>query len=570
MKGIAASPGIAIGRALKKKEKEIGVQRKEITNVEKELEMLHEAIQTAKEDLKKIEEKTQERMGKKEAEIFAAHGMILEDPELISSLEKKIEEEKINAEAAVQEVFAGYGEMFAAMEDEYMRARAADIDDVGKRLIKILTGEQDEMEDLHEEVIIIARDLTPSDTSQLDVKKVLAFVTKEGSRTSHTAIMARSMGIPAVVGVGGDLLEQVSDEDQVIVDGNEGRVFINPGTDTTAEYEKKLKRHLEEKRRLAAFKDKEARTADGKRVEVAGNAGNLLDIDGVLEEGGEGIGLFRTEFLYMDRKEMPDEDEQFEVYRKAAEKMGERPLVIRTLDIGGDKDLPYLEQPEEMNPFLGYRAIRMCLDQPEVFKPQLRAILRASKYGNVKLMYPMIAFMEELQAANKLLKEAKNELKEEGHEYDNSMEVGIMVEVPAAVIIADELAAEVDFFSIGTNDLVQYTLAVDRINEKIAHLHTHYNPAVMRLIKQTIEAGHRAGIWVGMCGEAAGDELYLPFLLGVGLDEFSMSAVSILGIKEILSLWTVKEASELAEELLTLKTEKEIRTKLKEVQKAQK
>ncbi|RCW51366.1 MULTISPECIES: phosphoenolpyruvate--protein phosphotransferase [unclassified Halanaerobium] len=567
MKGIAASPGIAIGKALVKREKDIKISKDKISEdkINDEIEKLHTALKKAKSELKTIRDNTAEKMGEEKAEIFDAHLMILDDPELIPAFENKIKEDKLSSSAAVKEVIDQYASMFAAMEDEYLKERGTDIKDVGKRIIKILLGREDIAEKLDEEVIIIAEDLTPSDTAQLDTSKVLAFLTRDGSRTSHTAIMARSLGIPAVVGLGDKLMNKNVDDAVLIVDGNSGNVYFDPDEATMKKYEQKLADYEAEQERLAAYKDKKAKTKDGEEVEIAGNMGNFADLDPVLERGGEGIGLFRTEFLYMDRDEMPSEEEQFEVYRKVAEKMGDYPVVIRTLDIGGDKELPYLDLPHEMNPFLGYRAVRMCLDRPDIFKPQLRAILRASKYGNLKMMFPMISSLEELNKVKNMLNEVKSELNNEKIEYNKDIEVGIMIEIPAAVMIADLLAKEVDFFSIGTNDLIQYTVAVDRTNEKIAEMHTPYHPAVLRLIKKTIDEGHKAGIWVGMCGEAAGDELLLPFLLGAGLDEFSMSAVSILKIKELLEKWTRKEAEKEMESILKLKTAAEVKEYLEKI-----
>ena len=569
MEGIGASPGIAVGKVLIKKDQAIEIDYDKIkeAEVEAEIEKLHSALEKAKESLKELKASTAEKMGEEKAEIFGAHLMILEDPEVIPAFENKIKEEKLNAAAAVKEVVDQYAAMFSAMEDEYLKERGADIKDVGMRIIKILLGVEAIAEKMDEEVIIIAEDLTPSDTAQLDTEKVLAFVTKDGSRTSHTAIMARTLGIPAVVGLGEGLLAEAEGEEEVIVDGNSGKVYFSPDKATKAEYKTKLEEYEAEQKRLEFYQDKKAQTKDGIDIEVVGNMGNLNDIEPILEKGGEGVGLFRTEFLYMDRSELPTEEEQFEVYKKAAETMGERPVVIRTLDVGGDKDLPYLDFPKEMNPFLGYRAIRICLERDDIFKPQLRALLRASAYGNLKIMFPMIATMDELLAAKQKIAEVKAELDSEGKSYNEDIEIGMMIEIPAAVMTADQLAKEVDFFSIGTNDLIQYTVAVDRMNEKIAQMHNPYHPAVLRMVKKTIESAHKENIWVGMCGEAAGNELLLPFLLGAGLDEFSMSAVSILKIKELLSEWTIDEAAQKAEKVLELKSVAEVKDYLKSIQK---
>lgn len=569
LEGIAASPGIAIGKSLLKIEKEIEIDRENIADdqVEQEIEKLHNALTESKKQLEQLKEETAEKLGEEKADIFAAHLMILDDPEVIPAFENKIKDNKLNAAAAVKEVIDEFAAMFAAMDDEYLRERGSDIKDVGMRVIKNLLGIEDIADKMDEEVIIIAEDLTPSDTAQLDTDKVLAFVTKEGSRTSHSAIMARSLGIPSVVGVGSELIEKAENGMKIIVDGNSGNIYFNPDQSTLDEYEVKLEEYEAEQERLKAFKDKKAETQDGHRVEVVGNMGNLKDVDPILANGGEGVGLFRSEFLYMDRSELPTEEEQFKVYKEVAEKMGDRPVVIRTLDVGGDKELPYLDFPEEMNPFLGYRAIRVCLERDDIFKPQLRALLRAGVYGNLKIMFPMISSLDELLAAKAKVEEAKAELKAEGLEYNADIDLGMMIEIPAAVMIADQLAKEVDFFSIGTNDLIQYTVAVDRMNEQIAEMHTPYHPAVLRLINKTIEAAHAEDIWVGMCGEAAGEELLLPYLLGAGLDEFSMSAVSILKIKEILTKWTLSEAEEVSKEVLNLGTVSEVKDYLKKIKK---
>lgn len=569
LEGVAASPGIAIGKSLLKKEEKIKIDKKNISNdqIENEIQKLHKALNKSKKSLKKLKEETAENLGEEQAEIFTAHLMILDDPEVIPLFEDKIKNNKINAEAAVKAVIDEFSAVFTAMEDQYLKERGSDIKDVGMRIIKNLLGIKNLSDKLKKDIIIIADDLTPSDTAKLDTDKVLAFVTKEGSKTSHSAIMARSLGIPAVVGVGNKLIEKSENNMEIIVDGNKAKIFLNPDQDTLNEYKDKLKKYEAEQQSLDFFKDKKAETKDGYAIEVVGNMGNIEDVNSILANGGEGVGLFRSEFLYMDRSQLPSEEEQFNVYKKVAKKMGDRPVIIRTLDVGGDKELSYLDFPEEMNPFLGYRAIRVCLQRDDIFKPQLKALLRASSFGNLKIMFPMISSLEELQAAKAKVKEVKSELKADGVKYNKDIDLGIMIEIPAAVMIAERLAKEVDFFSIGTNDLIQYTVAVDRMNKQISAMHTPYHPAVLRLIKKTIEAAHAENIWVGMCGEAAGEELLIPFLLGVGLDEFSMSAVSILKTKETLSKWTLAEAKKESEKLMEFATAAEVKRYLNNLKK---
>lgn len=533
-KGIAASKGYAIGKIFIKEDINIEVVEKSIDNIEKEKERFKNALISTKEQLERIKDKAQKEVGVEKAAVFDSHIMLLDDPEFAGAVEMNVESNKVNSEKALQEVIDMYSSIFAAMEDEYMRERGADIKDVGKRIMLNLMGKSsNSIDDLDKDTIIVAQDLTPSDTAQLDKEKVIAFLTNIGGRTSHSAIMARTLEIPAIVGMK-DITESVKNGDVVIVDGIEGVVIINPDKDTINKYEESKKAFLKEKEELKKLINVETITKSGKRVEVCGNIGKPQDVHQVLENGGEGVGLFRTEFLYMDRDNMPSEDEQFESYKYAVEKMEGRPVVIRTLDIGGDKKLPYLEMPEEMNPFLGYRAIRLCLDRKELFKVQLRALLRASAFGNLKIMFPMISSLSEFKVAKELLKECMNELKAEGKEFNENLETGIMVEIPAAAICADELAKHVDFFSIGTNDLIQYTLAADRMNEKISYLYDPMHPAVLRLIKMTIDAAHKEGKWCGMCGEMAGDENAIETLVEYGLDEYSMSASSILTAKKII------------------------------------
>ncbi|GAB6099555.1 phosphoenolpyruvate--protein phosphotransferase [Halanaerocella petrolearia] len=555
--GVAASPGIVTGEVMLLEEEDLSYEEVNIKDIEAEKERFAQAIQESKEQLQAIKEKVKEDMGADKAEIFQAHLMVVEDPELISAVENKIETKEVNAEAALEETVEQFATMFANMDDEYMRERASDIRDVGTRILRNLLGvESVSLAQLDREVILVAEDLTPFDTAQVDKDKVLGFATKIGGRTSHTAIMARSLELPAVVGAS-DILDEVENGMEIIVDGINGTVIVEPTEDELTKYQEMAKEHEERKKRLAQLKEKPAKTEDGHQVELVANIGTPNDVAGALDKGAEGIGLYRSEFLYMDRDSLPTEEEQFAAYKEVAQEM-DGPIVIRTLDIGGDKELSYLDLPDEMNPFLGYRAIRICLDQTDIFKTQLRAILRASAYGQVKIMYPMISAVEQLRAANEILEEVKAELKEDGVEFDEDLEVGMMIEVPAAAMAADILAKETDFFSIGTNDLIQYTTATDRMNENISHLYQPFHPALLRLIKRVVEAAHNEGNWAGMCGEMAGDKRLAPYLLGVGLDEFSMSAVTIPEVKDTIRNLTLEEAEEIAQEALTYSTAEEI------------
>ncbi len=540
IKGIAASKGYAIGKIVLKIDEEIKITDTKISDIEEEKARLDKALEDSKTQLEKIKDKAEKEIGADKAAVFASHIMVLADPELSGAVIAKIEGESLNAEKALNDVVEMYVNIFASMDDEYMRERAADIKDVGLRVLRNLAGVSvDAMGEMEANSIVVAHDLTPSDTAQLDKSKVVAFLTNIGGRTSHSAIMARTLEIPAVVGLK-DITEVAKNGDIVVVDGAEGVVILNPSEDIIKEYEEKIQSFEKEKERLKTLISVNTKTKDGREVDVAGNIGKAEDVNQVLENGGEGIGLFRTEFLYMDRDSMPTEEEQFKAYKYVTEKMGQKPVVIRTLDIGGDKQLSYLEMPEEMNPFLGYRAIRLCLDKTDIFKIQLRALLRASKFGNLKIMFPMISSLSEFLQAKEVLSECMDELKSEGKEFNADLEVGMMVEIPAAAVCADELAKHVDFFSIGTNDLIQYTLAADRMNEKVSYLYDPMHPAVLRLIKMTIDAAHKEGKWCGMCGEAAGDETVIPTLVEYGLDEFSMSATSILKAKEIIMNYDIK------------------------------
>jgi phosphotransferase system enzyme I (PtsI) len=563
LKAIGASFGIAIGTALVIKEEAVEVKNSKICDTDCELERFNNATQKAITELGKICEDIKENLGSEKAEIFEAHLMMLEDPEFIGSIQKKIVDEKYNAEYSLQTVADETAAIFESMENSYMTERAADIRDVSKRVLNLLLGiKVASIADIKEECILIAKDLTPSDTAQINKAKILGFATEIGGKTSHTAIIARSLELPAVVGAGSSL-QKIKDGDLVILDGEKGIIIINPDEITLNEYKTKRKEFFELKTQLLKYVSMESTTLDGKTVELAANIGSVEDIESVLKNGAEGIGLFRTEFLYMSKDELPTEEEQFDTYKSVLEKMDAKPVIIRTLDIGGDKKLNYLPLDEEMNPFLGYRAIRICLDRTDIFVTQLRALLRASVYGTLKIMFPMISSLQELRMAKKILEQCKDELKAEGIVFSENVQVGIMIEIPSAAIISDVLAKEVDFFSIGTNDLIQYTIAVDRMNEKIAYLYDFYHPGVLRLIKTVIDNGHKAGIMVGMCGEMAGITELIPVLLGFGLDEFSMSASSILRARRTITESSYEQSKKLCEPVLSFGDSDEIKEFLK-------
>lgn len=532
-KGIAASKGYAIGTVVLKENDELIITDEKVTDIQAEKERLQNALEQCKAQLTSIKEKALAEMGEEKAAVFDSHIMLLDDPEFTGAMEMEIESNNSNALKAVDSVAQTFLMIFESMEDEYMRERAADIKDVANRIKLNLAGKAMGLNIESTNTIVVAYDLTPSDTAQLDRSKVVAFLTDIGGRTSHSAIMARTLEIPAIVGLN-DITSSVKDGDFIIVDGVEGNVILHPDEATVKEYEAKRDAYEKEKEELKKLIDVKVKTKSGKRIEVCGNIGKPEDVHKVIENGADGIGLFRTEFLYMDRDDMPTEEEQYEAYKYVLEKMEGKPVVIRTLDIGGDKKLTYLPMPEEMNPFLGYRAIRLCLDRKDIFKVQIRALLRASYYGNLKIMFPMISSLSEFEQAKSFVEECKAELLNEGQKVSDSIEIGIMVEIPAAAVMADELAKHVDFFSIGTNDLIQYTLAADRMSEKVSYLYNPMHPAVLRLIKMTIEGAHSAGKWCGMCGEMAGDETAIATLVEYGLDEFSMSASSILGAKKII------------------------------------
>ncbi|MDO6355480.1 phosphoenolpyruvate--protein phosphotransferase [Caloramator sp. CAR-1] len=531
LKGIAASSGIAIGKAYVIREEENAINRYEVKDTEKEIKRFQGAILKAKEEIESIKETAVKNFGEEKALIFEAHLMILEDEEFKASVIEKIKQ-NINAEYAVKETVEMFEGIFLSMEDEYMRERAADIRDIGGRIIGALKGEEkSSIGDIKDKCIIVAKDLTPSDTAQLNREYVLGFITELGGKTSHSAIIARALEIPAVSGIKG-ATEILKTGDLIILDGVKGIIYINPDESLIDEYQNKIQREMEEKRELLIYKDRKVLTKDGKRIEVAANISSKEEVDVALKYGADGIGLFRTEFLFMNRETAPTEEEQFEVYKYVLEKMDFRPVIIRTLDVGGDKKIPYIDVGTELNPFLGLRAIRLCFERLDLFKTQLKALLRASIYGNLKIMFPMISKVDEIKRAKEILEDVKAELKKAGQKFSDKIEIGIMIEVPSAAIISDLLAKEVDFFSIGTNDLIQYTLAVDRMNEKVSNIYEPSHPAVLRLIKMVIDNAHKEGKWVGMCGEMASDISMIPLLIDYGIDELSMSAPSVLKVKK--------------------------------------
>ncbi|WP_026671538.1 phosphoenolpyruvate--protein phosphotransferase [Alkalihalobacterium bogoriense] len=558
LKGIPASSGIAIAKAFVLEEPDYTIEMKTVDNVEEEVHRFTNALEKAKEELAVIRDKAEQDLGEDKAAIFAAHLLVLSDPELVDAVKDKIKSTKVNAESALQEIANMFISMFENMDNEYMKERAADIRDVTKRVLGHLLGIQTtSLALIQEKTVIIAEDLTPSDTAQLNPEYIKGFATDIGGRTSHSAIMARSMEIPAVVGTK-SITDGIENGMMVIVDGLDGQVIVNPTTEQLSSYEQKLAQFNKQKEEWAKLVNKKTLTVDGHHVELAANIGTPDDIAGVHNNGAEGIGLYRTEFLYMGRNELPTEEEQFQAYKTVVEKMAGKPVVIRTLDIGGDKELPYLDLPKEMNPFLGFRAVRLCLEMQDMFRTQLRALLRASAFGNLKIMFPMIATLEELQQAKAILAEEKQKLVAENVSVSDEIEVGIMVEIPSTAVCADLYAPEVDFFSIGTNDLIQYTMAADRMNERVSYLYQPYHPAILRLVNMVIEAAHRQGKWVGMCGEMAGDEVAIPILLGLGLDEFSMSASSILPARSLLAKLSKQELEGFAKEMLQKATSAEV------------
>lgn len=559
IKGIAASDGVAIAKAYLLVEPDLTFDKNEkVTDVEGEVAKFNSAIEASKVELTKIRNNAEVQLGADKAAIFDAHLLVLDDPELIQPIQDKIKNENANAATALTDVTTQFVTIFESMDNEYMKERAADIRDVSKRvLLHILGVELPNPSMIDESVVIVGNDLTPSDTAQLNKEFVQGFATNIGGRTSHSAIMSRSLEIPAIVGTK-SITQEVKQGDMIIVDGLNGDVIVNPTEDELIAYQDKRERYFADKKELQKLRDADTVTVDGVHAELAANIGTPNDLPGVIENGAQGIGLYRTEFLYMGRDQMPTEEEQFEAYKEVLEAMGGKRVVVRTLDIGGDKELSYLNLPEEMNPFLGYRAIRLCLAQQDIFRPQLRALLRASVYGKLNIMFPMVATINEFREAKAILLEEKENLKNEGHDISDDIELGIMVEIPATAALADVFAKEVDFFSIGTNDLIQYTLAADRMSERVSYLYQPYNPSILRLVKQVIEASHKEGKWTGMCGEMAGDETAIPLLLGLGLDEFSMSATSILKARRQINGLSKNEMTELANRAVDCATQEEV------------
>ena len=562
--GIGASEGVSVGKVLLFIEEEMIIPEVKTVDstVESELTKLDEGLKKSKTQLIAIREKVKEKMGEDKAAIFDGHIMLLEDEDLIMEVQDKIKGEGLPAAKALSDGIEEYCAMISALEDPYLRERAADLQDIGKRWLKNILGIKiKDLSNLEPNTVVVTYDLTPSDTAQLDLENCVGFITEVGGKTAHSAIMARSLELPAVVGVKG-VLSEAKEGEAVVMDGEVGVLFLNPAEDVIKEYNDKREKIEKEKEELKKLITEEAITPDGRKVDIWGNIGSPKDVDAVIEAGASGVGLYRTEFLFMDSDHFPTEQEQYEAYKVVAEKLKGKPLTIRTMDIGGDKELPYLDLPKEMNPFLGYRAIRISLENKEMFKTQLRAILRASQYGQIKIMYPMISSINEIRKANTILEECKKELDAEGKVYDTNIKVGIMIETPSTAIIAYKFAKEVDFFSIGTNDLTQYFLAVDRGNEMVSSLYNSFNPAVLEAIQKVIDSAHDAGINVSMCGEFAGDKKATKLLLGMGLDSFSMSASSMLPVKKIVRNTNYIDAQKYRDIILQQNTSEEVISKL--------
>ena len=560
LKGIPAAPGIAIGKAHVFGTEDIVPTERKIPEdqIASEVERFKKALKQTRKDVLAIEQKISREIGVEHGNIFRAHLLVLEDSVLVQEVITRLKKKKVNVEVVFSEVLDKYVSVLSEAKDEYLRDRVSDIADVGKRILRNLTGvEERTMEGLEEKSIVIAYDLSPSDTAMMHKGRVLGFATDIGGRTSHTAIMAKSLEIPAVVGLE-SATDAIRNGDQIILDGTHGLLIVNPSKRFLDKYRKEKKRYEHFERELVELKMLPSETIDGKKLIVAGNIELPEDVASVISHGAEGIGLYRTEYFYMNRKDLPSEEEQFNAYKSVAQRIKPHPVTIRTLDLGGDKFLSQLDVPREMNPFLGWRAIRFCLARPDILKAQLRAALRASAYGNLKLMYPMISGIQEFRQANELLEQVKKELRKEGHKFNEKIPVGAMIEVPSAAITSHIIAEEADFFSIGTNDLIQYSLAVDRVNEKIAYLYEPTHPAVLSLIKNVIDSGHKAGIPVALCGEMAGDISLTLILLGLGLDEFSTSPIAVPEIKKIIRSVTYDQAKQIAEKAMTFKTGFEI------------
>jgi len=553
LKGTAASEGGAGAKAFLLVQSDLSLSKVLVEDTAAEEARLDDALAKSTAELQQIRDKAAQTLGEAEAQVFDAHLMVLSDPEMIGQIKQNVTDNKVNAEAALKEVTDIYIGMFEAMDDNaYMQERAADIKDVAKRILAhLLNVTLPNPSMINEEVVVVAHDLTPSDTAQLDRNFVKAFVTDIGGRTSHSAIMARSLEIPAIVGTM-EITAKVKAGDILAVNGIIGDVIVNPTDDQAAEFVEAGKAYAEQKAEWEKLKDAETVTADGKHFELAANIGTPKDLEGVHNNGAEAVGLYRTEFLYMDSPDFPTEEDQYKAYKAVLEGMAGKPVVVRTMDIGGDKELPYLKLPHEMNPFLGYRALRISLSElgDDMFRTQLRALLRASAHGNLRIMFPMVATLKEFRTAKKMYEEERQKLIDEGVEVSNEIQVGIMIEIPAAAVLADKFAKEVDFFSIGTNDLIQYTMAADRMNERVSYLYQPYNPSILRLIKNVIDSAHAEGKWAGMCGEMAGDQTAVPLLVGMGLDEFSMSATSVLKTRSLMKRLSTTDMQELAKRAL--------------------
>lgn len=563
--GTGASAGIGIGKVVILKEEALVIRRDTVADAAAEKERFKKAVEKSIEDTQALAADMAERIGEKEAEILNGHLMLLQDPMMTMEIEGKIDSEKLCSEAAIEDVCTMYADMFASMDDELMQQRAADMRDIKTRMQKVLLGVKSvDVSALPKESVLVAEDLTPSVTAGINPENVTGIVTELGGRTSHSAILARALEIPAVVAAAG-ILSQAADGDEIILDGESGEIFVKPEESVKAEYEAKRASYLAEKEELKKYVGRETITKDGVKIEVAANIGRPEDVDRVLSYDAEGIGLFRTEFLFMDRTFMPTEEEQFEAYRKVAVAMNGKPVIIRTLDIGGDKEIPYMGLKKDENPFLGYRAIRFCLDRKDdIYRPQLRALLRASAFGAIKIMVPMVTCVEEYREAKALIHEIMDELEQEGIPYNKDIQVGIMVETAAASLMADVFAREVDFFSIGTNDLTQYTMSVDRGNDKVSYLYSTFNPAVLRSIRHIIECGRKEGIMVGMCGEAASDPLMIPLLVAFGLNEFSMSASAVLKARKMITECDSRKLQEMADKAMSFVTASEIESFMRE------